>query len=491
MKIQIGTLTSIALLLFPCIKAECQLSPAKPLQETILASTTIVVCRLTKFTAEPSQDVLMKPAGTTPNGIPYYIGNKLVINAIDSVNPPGTYEFDVIQTIKGEMKTHLSVSLPNVLAFSYGDYMTSKPTVAIGGKFLLLLKLSSTGYSPTDLRLPLIPIPADASTGNSDTTTMQVANLLLPSGPDSALRLADSYLLRTLTSPNLVMKLVPFLTDRNIYVRDNVLACLAANQQVAVIPKIVQLSANSKFRDHPSNAVPALQSFVVPDAIPYLNPLVFNNGYDIRTHTMYALYKVADSSSIPYLIMALRDPDPEKNIPAGAYVALRRLIPVLGPYTPQSQTEFVQKFNIEIKPINAWWSDELLGKHLKPGEHPAIPAELPNTPALLNTLLFIPDTPTRRAVADKLARLGDKSSIPYLILALQDPDPQPSGGSVSYVAYKTLHRLIPSLGTVRDSDSFTANHDAATQPIYDWWRDELLEKHLPKQRTLLGVDGHF
>ncbi|MGI4791413.1 MAG: hypothetical protein ACRYFS_21505 [Janthinobacterium lividum] len=48
---------------------------------------------------------------------------------------------------------------------------------------------------------------------------------------------------------------------------------------------------------------------------------------------------------------------------------------------------------------------------------------------------------------------------------------------MSYVAYKTLHRLIPSLGTARDSGSFTANHDAATQPLYDWWRDELLGKH--------------
>jgi len=474
-KIHIGTLTSVALLLLPCIKAECQASPAKPLQETIRASTIIAVCRLTKFTADPSQDVPMKPAGTTPNGTPYYIGGPSVFNAIDSVKPPGTYEFDVIQIIKGQRKTHFSISLPNVLAFSYGDYFASKPVVAVGGKFLLFLKPSSTGYSPTDLRLPLIPIPADASTSGSDTTMTQVANLLLPTTPDLTLRLADSYLLRTITSPQLVLKLVPFVNDSNIYVRDNVLACLAANQQVVVIPKIVQLSTSPKFHNHPSNSVPALQSFDVPDAVPYLNPLVVNSNYDIRYHTMYALYKIADRSSIPYLIMALRDPDPDKNIPAGAYLALRQLILVLGPYTPQSQTEFVQRFNIEIKPIYAWWSDELLGKHLKPGEHLELPTTIPNTPAQLNPLLFIPDTNTRRAVAVKLSQTDNVSSVPYLVLALQDPDTE-----VAFTAYKTLHRLIPALGVPKSHADFEADPAATSQPVYDWWRDELLGKHLPK-----------
>jgi|GEM_PF-1296266 len=480
MKIQTGTLTGIVFLLLSCIKAECQLSPAKPLPETILASTMIAVCRLTKFTADPSQDIPIKPAGTTSNGVPYYIGGPSVFVAMDRVNPPGIYEFDVIQAIKGEPKTRFSIALPNVLAFSYGDYWTSKPTVAVGGKFLLFLKLSSTGYIPADPRLPLIPIPANASIGNSDTATMQVANLLLPSASELPLRLADSYLLRKITAPQIVLKLVPFVNDPNIYVRDNVLACLAANQQVAVIPKIVEIAASPVFQNRPSNAVPALQSFTVPDSVPYLNPLVVNNRYDIRTHSIYALYKIADISSIPYLIMALRDPDPEKNIPAAAYVALRRLIPMLGPYKPQAQSDFTDNFDDQTKPISVWWSDELLGRHLKSGEHLAIPVVSPGTPALLNPLLFIPDTTTRRAVAGKLARLGDKISIPYLILALQDPDPQQDAGNVSYIAYKTLHRLIPALGPPETSTKFAASPESAKQPVYRWWQDELMGKHLSK-----------
>jgi len=480
MKIQIRILTSVALLLLPCIKAKCQLAPARPLQETITASTTIVVCRLTGFVADPSQDIPMKPAGTTPDGIPYYMGN-LAFLVVDTLRAPGAYEFDVTQTIKGDITTPLSVRLPSVLSYSYGEYWKSRPQILVGGYFLLLLRRNGTTYIPTDSRLPLVPIPANTSIDKSSSVTLQIANLLLPSGTNTSLRLADSYLLRTLTGPQLVVKLAPFITDPNVYVKDNVLACLAANQQVAVIPRIVELSSAPEFRNHPSNAVPALQLFTVPDAVPYLNPLVFNGDYDVRVHTMYSLYKIADRTSLPFLILGLRDPDPIGNIPSGYYVALRRLVPDLGVYLPQSQSDFQSHFKAQVEQIDIWWSDELLGKHLKPGEHPAIPAVLPNTPALLNPLLFMPDTSTRRAVASKLARLGDKSSIPYLILALQDPDPQQNNGNVSYVAYKILHRLIPALGPAEANGAFAASPEAAKQPIYHWWQEELMGKHLPKQ----------
>ena len=92
--------------------------------------------------------------------------------------------------------------------------------------------------------------------------------------------------------------------------------------------------------------------------------------------------------------------------------------------------------------------------------------------------MFIPDVATRRAAAARLAQVGDAGSIPYLILALQDPDTQQPDVNVSYVAYKALHRLIPSLGPAEGSDAYAAERAAATQPIYDWWQDELLGKHL-------------
>lgn len=395
--------------------------------------------------------------------------------AFDSVKAPGAYEFKVIHIIKGQLDTHLSIDLPYVFSYNYGEYWKSRPNIAVGGDFLLLLQRNGTVYSPTASKLPLIPIPLDASTGNDNDITMQVANLLLPSGPEPSLQLADSYLLRTLTDPQLVVKLIPYLGAPNIYVRDNVLACLAANQQVAVIPRIVQLSASPEFHNHPSNSVPALQSFVVPDSIPYLNPLLFNADYDIRTHAMYALYKIADRSSIPYLILALRDPDPQQNISGGAYVALRRLIPALGRYVPETGAEFSHNFNTEIRPINAWWNDELSGKHLKPEDKPAATVDIPDDPAHLDTLLFVPYAATRQAAMTKLETLADAASVPYLALALQDPD-----SGVAYGAYKTLHRLIPTLGTAKDKAVFGANRAGESQPIYDWWKDELLGKHLQK-----------
>ena len=70
------------------------------------------------------------------------------------------------------------------------------------------------------------------------------------------------------------------------------------------------------------------------------------------------------------------------------------------------------------------------------------------------------------------------AGFPYLILALQDPDPNQDDKNVSYVAYKTLDRLIPSIGTAQSSDRYFSDRSDATQPIYDWWQDELNGKHV-------------
>jgi hypothetical protein len=67
---------------------------------------------------------------------------------------------------------------------------------------------------------------------------------------------------------------------------------------------------------------------------------------------------------------------------------------------------------------------------------------------------------------------ADRTSVPYLVLALQDPDPV-----VSYGAYALLHRLLKALGPSRTRPEFEANRDAETQPIYAWWQDELAGLH--------------
>ena len=303
---------------------------------------------------------------------------------------------------------------------------------------------------------------------------------MLDSLANVGIRKADVHLLKNTVDPQLVPGLAPYLNETDSSMLGDIYYCLALNQQVIVIPYIADLE--EKLAQHMSgtDAVLAIKSYKTEEAVPYLNPLLFSTDYSLRINAMLALDKLANGSSTPYLVLALRDPDPQRVVPGSAYVTLHKSNPAIG-HIPDSalDSRYYYTHTEELKqPIYAWWSDELLGKHLKPGEHPVIPTELPNTPALLNPLLFIPDTPTRRAVADKLNRLGDRSSIPYLILAPQDPDPEPSGGCVSYVAYKTLHRLIPTLGPAEASGAFAASPEAAKQPIYHWWQDELMGKHL-------------
>jgi len=228
--------------------------------------------------------------------------------------------------------------------------------------------------------------------------------------------------------------------------------------------------------DKSTASVLALGHYQTREAVPYLNPLLFSSSYYVRINTMNALNHLADSSSIPYLLLAVRDPDYQHFIPESAYDLLHNMIPSLGP--PQGRGYFFLNRSEETGKLYGWWNDELLGKHLGQGTQVSVPTPLPDTPSLLNPLLFTPDTAIRRSVVAKLSQSVDASSIPYLILALQDPDPNQDDKNVSYVAYKTLDRLIPSIGTAQSSDRYFSDRSDATQPIYDWWQDELNGKHV-------------
>ena len=389
--------------------------------------------------------------------------------ATDTLNPAGTYELEVEQTLKGHSSKIIHLNSPTILSIYYD---TVNFHLGAGTRVLLILRTNKQGeWEAVDPTVPLIPLPSGLSGTYSD-----VASLLLGALPvaDSNLRQVYTYFLRSTVNPQVVIGLTDYINDPNIAIQDNVLRCLANNQQLGAIPRIKALAEKAQAKGVSVTCTASLESYKdTPDAKPLLEPLLFCPEYFSRFHTMLALDHLVDHNSIPYLMLAIRDPDEQNFISQSAYGLLHELIPILG--EAYGNDYFAQHRAVETKKISAWWSDELLGKHLKPGEHPAIPAQLPNTPALLNPLLFLPDTPTRRAVADKLARLGDKSSIPYLVLALQDPDTE-----VAFTAYKTLHRLIPSLGNPVDRTAFAASPTEASQPVYDWWRDELLGKHLPK-----------
>jgi hypothetical protein len=77
-----------------------------------------------------------------------------------------------------------------------------------------------------------------------------------------------------------------------------------------------------------------------------------------------------------------------------------------------------------------------------------------------------------------LEKLADRSSIPYLLIAVQDPD-----STIAYTAYKKFFRLVDGQGLGQPRQAFEADREAVVKPLYDWWRDDLQGKHLLKSGT--------
>jgi HEAT repeat protein len=437
--------------------------PSKPLSQTIAQSQIVVVVSLVKYQSEKSliqsKDQEPPPTGAT--------GSDTLTNM--PMKPAGRYVLHVIKCIKGTAPPTLHVDLPYILVYYYG---VADLPIQNGSKLILFLQAGADGnLTPTDATVPFVPLTDEAAASGSHLGSAEenVFSLMLASCSSAKIRQANTYLLRNTVNPSIVAGLFPYINDPDSDTRGYVLTCMAANQQVSAIPRIAALEEQGSGSD----AVTALGHFETPQALLYLNPLLFSSAYYVRLNAIFSIDNLADHTSLPYLMLAIRDPDYQNVIPQSAYGILHHLNPALG--EAFGNDYFAQHRAAETKKLYAWWSDELLGKHLKPGEHPAIPAIIPDTPAQLNPLLFIPDAATRQAVAAKLAQSGNASSIPYLVLALQDPDSE-----VAFSAYKTLHRLIPALGSPRSLADFTASPAAISQPIYDWWRDELLGKHQPK-----------
>jgi len=442
-----------------------------PLSQTIEQSQTIAIVTMVDYQAgkpPPEGGIAISGGGRV------YVGPSVFTSF--PMKPAGHYTFHVLKTLKGTLGPTLDIDLPYLLRMYYGG---AKLVLQNGSTLIIFLQGSADSLSPTDPTRPFVPITTASTSLANDSGDIQaeVYSLMLASCSDATIRQTNAFILRTETSPQIVTSLFPYIDDSNPLTRDFVLYCMATNQQVAAIPRIVALDIQTTTHDTSTESIGALGLYRTPEALPFLNPLLFSSHYYLRINAMRALSYLADRTSIPYLILALRDPDRQHFITESAYGLLYQLNPSLG--TVYGSGYFTLHQSDETTKLYAWWDDELLGKHLSQGTQPSIPTPLPDTPSLLNPLLFTPDTATRRTVVARLYGTGDASSIPYLILALQDPDPKQTEDNVSYVAYKTLHNLIPSLGQTQNCDWYLSHHDAVTQPIYAWWQDELNGKHTP------------
>ena len=439
-----------------------------PLQTAVSAADAVVVARIRAFSPDPA---FKRPSA------PVLLGMDGAI-AVSLVQPPGLYTFEVIRPIKPGPSPVLTLKLPYLLSTYYRG---ANLKIGEGDLVLLLLKSTAQGWHPLDPTVPLIPLERSLATevrqGTANSAISQVVGLMLESLSNAVFRRANLYILRFQQDPRIAEKVHPFVHDPDLTTRDMALFCLIVNQQIQFIPDVVrlerQLMPDEETVGSSAASLQALDELKTATAIPFLNPMLFEPSKYSRVNSILALVRLADRSSVPYLVLALRDPD--RSVAALAYGLLHRLIRTVGPAKDRSY--FHVQRGAETRILYAWWRDELAGKHPPQGGEGApfqdVKADLVDVPVdKLNPMLFQVATPTRLAAIAALDRRADASSLPFLILALSDPNED-----VAYHAYSIIHRLLPGLGRRLSREALTARGGVALKPIYDWWEYEWMGRH--------------
>ena len=331
---------------------------AAPLETIVARSDFIVIGKLIKVVKNPAaKPSPLEPARMITRGGGFYL------------TEPGKYQFKVLHTVKGMPPAEMTVTLP---AIDSRVYNWTEPIITVGVNVLLFVKrsrgLTNIDLLPTDPILPLAVLPNsdnrsnayDLQKGeNSPPALQQVCSILLDSIGDKQLLQANTYLLKDVVDPQIPKKLMPFIDDPDEKVQSGVLACLASNQVVEAIPRIAHLHAKLQVANSGSGCIEKLEDYRVKEAVPYLNVLLFNPYTEVRFCASMALRKAADTTSIPYLISGLSDPD--KTNQYECYATLTRLIPQLG--AQKTIDEFDKNPKGIVLPYLNWWHEELDGGH--------------------------------------------------------------------------------------------------------------------------------
>ena len=458
--------TALAILLFGLAQTAARSDSSVPLPVAISQAQTIAIARLQTYS--PDTDAKRNFAADTE-----LAGGQSALSVLLEITrmaPMGTYQFHVTKYLAGVGPRVLHLSLPPISKTAYGQ---STFPITQGRTYLLLLRKDAAGtLAPVDRNVPLIPLSDPTPALAAVQTLQDIPKLLYMSLADAAVRAPVTALLKPLDDPNLVVDLFPYIDDTDPRTRDNILYCMAVSQQVAAIPRIAVLDEVMHKSGLVADSINALSAFKTEEAVPYLNPLIVAHSYPLRFNAMLALSSLANSSSIPYLVLALWDPDPQHMIPSDAWGLMHRLVPELK--DPEGGADlFYAHRQQQTDQILRWWRDELAGKHLTKGAT-GTTAALPVSVSGLNVLLASPYVANRQAAMSKLTKSADMSSVPYLVLALQDPNK-----SIAFRAITILGRLAPKLAVPGTLSDFVDSRDTYTKQIMTWWQTHLLsgERH--------------
>lgn len=356
---KLAVLVAVALLAAPVASSAYVFQKPQTIDTDVKSSLIVNVCRLVSFT--PDAD----GASTAQTNEGFMFGGDAAI-AVYSRKPPGRYRLRTLATIKGEVLPTFDLRATRVLSVYYGD-----PGIDIRDGSTLLLFLTRDGDGqlvPADPTRPAIPLatdvglPTEAEVKRGNALGI-VTKLLIGSLSEPGTRRSSAYLLRDMAGEDIVAALTPYAESPDLELAESALSCLAANQKVEAIPKIARLEAAMKRKGMGgSRVVTAIRQFRTPTAVPYLNQLLFDTNSDYtRINAAFTLLPMADRSSIPYLIVALQDPETQGAVSFTAYQAL---VPMLGlPMAGLSEEEFAKRRTEVISAANVWWVDELQGKH--------------------------------------------------------------------------------------------------------------------------------
>jgi len=301
----------------------------------------VVLVTLSKFTAlDPANS--WDFSGTDPRAI---------LN--EEIRPRGAYDFHIEATIIGDLKGELSVELPRLANFYYDE---AKLPVEKNGTFLLFLKRDKAGrWTPVDPTLPLLPISAKSiANANKLGKNAEYIGILLDSLEDPVSRRVILYRLCGTMDKRIANEAFKFIDDKEPEIRDSALLCMATNQDVRAIQKIIQMEDDTeKKMGSGVRCVRGLSLYHAPDAIPLLNPAIVGHSEYVRINAMFSLARIADKTSIPFLISAMEDDDSQHIMPYSAYETLHRMVPALGP--PKGEQEFLAHSDEEIQLLKQWW----------------------------------------------------------------------------------------------------------------------------------------
>ena len=389
----------------------------------------------------------------------------------------GAYTLKNVKSLKGDYNAQeITFDAPPLSRLGYDS---SQFRGEIGDTVIVFFKTDKNGqFSVTDKLLYFVPVDEKVSKEElSGSTSEKIRTLMMKSLAKGSFVQPLTFLLRDMRGNEMISIAAKLVKSDDAQVRDYALSNLVINQQVAAIPLIVEEGrAYAKDNRVPANAVFDLWKYKVPEAAEPLQPLLFEAPYFFRNFALEPLSSIGNENGIPYYILTLLDTRHEGSSAVRSAYILHRLtnLPVKfeGSAKLADQQATFQQFI-------AWWQDELSGKHpADENEKPSgelrqaqrfTAADLPQ----LNQGLFMRSEITRRAAMRRLQQFADQSSVPYLLIALYDPQPE-----IAYDAYTLLHRLVPDLGAATASQ-WKNERVAQTKVAFNWWQQHLLEADKP------------